>query len=115
VPRGATDGTAAEAARSIITAIDNAQVPEVRQRYLGPVVKTISFGAFGSLTPRKDGLLHISELRKPNDGKRVEDVDDVVGVRQKVQVEITKIDDRGKLSLAPATDEDSESEAGADN
>src|SRR5699024_12415172 len=56
-----------------------------------------------------------SELRKLNDGKRVEDVEDVVGVGQKVQVEITKIDDRGKLSLAPVTDEDSESEEGSDN
>ncbi|MFP3470825.1 S1 RNA-binding domain-containing protein, partial [Micrococcus sp. SIMBA_144] len=79
-------------------------------------VKTMSFGAFVSLTPGKDGLLHISELRKLNDGKRVEDVEDVVGVGQKVQVEITKIDDRGKLSLAPVTDEDETSdEEGSDN
>ena len=112
---GATDGPAAEAARSMINAIANPQVPEVGERYLGTVVKTMSFGAFVSLTPGKDGLLHISELRKLNDGKRVEDVDDVVGVGQKVQVEITKIDDRGKLSLAPVTDEDSESEEGSDN
>ncbi|WP_288818053.1 S1 RNA-binding domain-containing protein, partial [uncultured Micrococcus sp.] len=66
-----------------------------------------SFGAFVSLTPGKDGLLHISELRKLNDGKRVEDVEDVLGVGQKVQVEITKVDDRGKLSLAPVVAEDS--------
>jgi polyribonucleotide nucleotidyltransferase len=112
---GATDGPAAEAARSTINAIANPQVPEVGERYLGTVVKTMSFGAFVSLTPGKDGLLHISELRKLNDGKRVEDVEDVVGVGQKVQVEITKIDDRGKLSLAPVTDEDSESEEGSDN
>src|SRR5699024_8274679 len=112
---GATDGPAAEAARSMINAIANPQVPEVGERYLGTVVKTMSFGAFVSLTPGKDGLLHISELRKLNDGKRVEDVEDVVGVGQKVQVEITKIDDRGKLSLAPVTDEDSESEEGSDN
>ncbi|MCT1549284.1 polyribonucleotide nucleotidyltransferase [Brevibacterium casei] len=108
---GATDGTSAEAARSMINAIANPQVPEVGERYLGTVVKTMSFGAFVSLTPGKDGLLHISELRKLNDGKRVEDVEDVVGVGQKVQVEITKIDDRGKLSLAPVVDgEDGDSE-----
>ncbi|WP_209371093.1 polyribonucleotide nucleotidyltransferase [Brevibacterium renqingii] len=112
---GATDGPAAEAARSMINAIANPQVPEVGERYLGTVVKTMSFGAFVSLTPGKDGLLHISELRKLNDGKRVEDVEDVVGVGQKVQVEITKIDDRGKLSLAPVGDEDAESEEGSDN
>src|SRR5699024_12001695 len=79
--------------------IANPQVPEVGERYLGTVVKTMSFGAFVSLTPGKDGLLHISELRKLNDGKRVEDVDDVVGVGQKVQVEITKIEDRKSTRL----------------
>ena len=108
---GATDGPAAEAARSMINAIANPQVPEVGERYLGTVVKTMSFGAFVSLTPGKDGLLHISELRKLNDGKRVEDVEDVVGVGQKVQVEITKIDDRGKLSLAPVVEGEEEAEA----
>ena len=65
------------------------------------MVKTTTFGAFVSLTPGKDGLLHISELRKINNGKRVEEVDDVVSVGQKIQVEISKIDDRGKLSLVP--------------
>lgn len=107
---GATDGESAEAARSAINAIANPTVPEVGERYLGTVVKLTSFGAFISLTPGKDGLLHISELRKMNDGKRVDDVEDVVGVGQKVQVEITKIDDRGKLSLAPVVDEDDSSE-----
>ncbi|MEW1988675.1 polyribonucleotide nucleotidyltransferase [Brevibacterium casei] len=111
---GATDGTSAEAARSMINAIANPQVPEVGERYLGTVVKTMSFGAFVSLTPGKDGLLHISELRKLNDGKRVEDVEDVVGVGQKVQVEITKIDDRGKLSLAPVVDGEDEDAEGSD-
>ncbi|WP_431711549.1 polyribonucleotide nucleotidyltransferase [Glutamicibacter uratoxydans] len=103
---GATDGTAAEAARSAINAIANPQVPEVGERYLGTVVKLTTFGAFVSLTPGKDGLLHISELRKINDGKRVDDVEDVVSVGQKIQVEITKIDDRGKLSLAPVVEEE---------
>jgi polyribonucleotide nucleotidyltransferase len=102
---GAADGAAAEAARSAINAIANPQVPEVGERYLGTVVKLMSFGAFVSLSPGRDGLLHISELRKLNDGKRVEDVEDVLGVGQKVQVEITKIDDRGKLSLVPVVDE----------
>ena len=105
---GATDGGSAEAARSAINAIANPQVPEIGERYLGTVVKTTTFGAFVSLTPGKDGLLHISELRKLAGGKRVDNVDDVVSVGQKVQVEITKIDDRGKLSLSPVVAEDAE-------
>ncbi|PNI07477.1 polyribonucleotide nucleotidyltransferase [Arthrobacter sp. AFG7.2] len=103
---GATNGPAADAARSAINAIANPQVPEIGERYLGTVVKTTTFGAFVSLTPGKDGLLHISELRKLANGKRVDNVDDVVSVGQKVQVEITKIDDRGKLSLAPVVAEE---------
>ena len=109
---GATDGPSAEAARSAINAIANPQVPEVGERYLGTVVKTTTFGAFVSLTPGKDGLLHISEMRKLNDDKRVNEVDDVLSVGQKVQVEITKVDDRGKLSLAPVV---AESEAPAES
>ena len=109
---GATDGPSAEAARSAINAIANPQVPEVGERYLGTVVKTTTFGAFVSLTPGRDGLLHVTELRKLNDGKRVNDVEDVVSVGQKVQVEITKVDDRGKLSLAPVV---AESEAPAES
>ena len=106
---GATDGPSAEAARTAINAIANPQVPEVGERYLGTVVKVTDFGAFISLTPGKDGLLHISEMRKLNGGKRVVDAEDVVSVGQKVQVEITKIDDRGKLSLSPVIDaEDAE-------
>ena len=101
---GAADGPSAEAARAAVNAIANPQVPEVGERYLGTVVKVTDFGAFISLTPGKDGLLHISEMRKLNDGKRVVDAEDVVSVGQKVQVEITKIDDRGKLSLAPVVE-----------
>ena len=112
---GATDGPSADAARSAINAIANPQVPEVGERYLGTVVKTTTFGAFVSLTPGKDGLLHISELRKLANGKRVDNVDDVVSVGQKIQVEITKIDDRGKLSLAPVVSEEAAAgEAGSE-
>ena len=66
---------------------------------------TTTFGAFVSLLPGKDGLLHITKLRALNDGKRVESVEDVVEVGQKIQVEIVEIDDRGKLSLAPVVEE----------
>ncbi|RFA11858.1 polyribonucleotide nucleotidyltransferase [Subtercola boreus] len=102
---GAVDGPSAEAARAAVNAIANPLNPEVGERFLGTVVKIATFGAFVSLMPGKDGLLHISEVRKLAGGKRVENVEDVLGVGQKIQVEITKIDDRGKLSLAPVIDE----------
>ncbi|WP_226345279.1 polyribonucleotide nucleotidyltransferase [Agilicoccus flavus] len=97
---GATDGPSAEAARAQINAIANPTMPEVGERFLGTVVKTTTFGAFVSLLPGKDGLLHISEVRKLVGGKRIDSVDDVVKVGQKVQVELKEIDPRGKLSLA---------------
>ena len=102
---GATDGPSAEAAKSRINAIANPHVPEIGERFLGTVVKLATFGAFISLVPGKDGLLHISELKKMA-GKRVENVEDVLEVGQKLQVEITKIDDRGKLSLSPVVEGD---------
>jgi len=102
---GATDGTKAEAARTMINAIANPQMPEKGERYLGTVVKTTTFGAFVSLMPGRDGLLHISQLRKMAGGKRVENVEDVVKVGDKVQVEIAEVDPRGKLSLVPVMDD----------
>lgn len=97
---GATDGPSAEAARSAVNAIANPMVPETGERYLGTVVRVVDFGAFVSLTPGKDGLLHVTQLRKLNGGKRVENVEDVVKVGQKVEVEIREVDARGKISLA---------------
>jgi polyribonucleotide nucleotidyltransferase len=108
---GATNGDAAEAARSAINAIANPTMPEVGERYLGTVVKTTNFGAFVSLLPGKDGLLHITKLRALNDGKRVESVEDVVSVGQKIQVQIAEIDDRGKLSLVPFIEDEAKGDA----
>lgn len=105
---GATDGPSAEAARTMINAIANPQMPEVGERYVGTVVKTTSFGAFVSLTPGKDGLLHISQIRKMVGGKRIDAVEDVLAVGQKVQVQIGEIDQRGKLSLVPVLEEGAE-------
>jgi polyribonucleotide nucleotidyltransferase len=102
---GATDQAIAEEARARVNAIANPVTPEIGEQYLGTVVKLATFGAFVSLLPGKDGLLHISEIRKLAGGKRVDDVEDVLSVGQKIQVEITKIDDRGKLSLSPVLDE----------
>jgi polyribonucleotide nucleotidyltransferase len=98
---GAVDGPSAEAAKAAINAIANPHVPEIGERFLGTVVKLATFGAFISLVPGRDGLLHISELKKMAGGKRVENVEDVLEVGQRIQVEISKIDDRGKLSLSP--------------
>jgi polyribonucleotide nucleotidyltransferase len=111
---GATNGEAAEAARAAVNAIANPTMPEVGERYLGTVVKTTNFGAFVSLLPGKDGLLHITKLRALNGGKRVESVEDVVEVGQKIQVEIVEIDDRGKLSLAPVVEEAAAEETAAE-
>ena len=94
----ATTGEAADAAIEKINAIANPQLPKVGERYLGTVVKTTAFGAFVSLVPGRDGLVHISKL---GDGKRIDKVEDVVNVGDKIQVEIADIDNRGKISLVP--------------
>ena len=110
---GAVDGPSAEAARDTINQIANPTMPEVGDRYLGTVVKTTTFGAFVSLLPGKDGLLHISQIRKLHGGKRIENLDDVIGIGEKIQVEIREIDDRGKLSLVPVEVVESEAAAAA--
>lgn len=92
----ATSGEAAESAIEKINAIANPQLPQVGERFLGTIVKTTAFGAFVSLVPGRDGLIHISKL---GNGKRVENVDDVVTVGDKIEVEILDIDNRGKISL----------------
>ena len=99
---GATDGPSAQAAIDMINAIANPQLPKVGERFLGTVVKTTDFGAFVSLLPGRDGLVHISKLGK---GKRVAKVEDVVKVGDKLRVEIADIDNRGKISLVPVADE----------
>ncbi|HLS25036.1 MAG TPA: polyribonucleotide nucleotidyltransferase [Beutenbergiaceae bacterium] len=107
---GAVDGPSAEAARQAINAIANPQMPEVGERFIGTVVKITSFGAFVSLTPGKDGLLHISQVRRLVGGKRIDSVEDVLGVGQKIQVELAEIDPRGKLSLHAVVEEDENGE-----
>jgi polyribonucleotide nucleotidyltransferase len=107
---GATSGTAAEAAMAVINQIANPTMPKVGERFLGTVVKTAAFGAFVSLIPGKDGLVHISKL---GSGKRINKVEDVVNVGDKIQVEITEIDQRGKISLTPVDNTASEAPAEA--
>ncbi|MBF6354623.1 polyribonucleotide nucleotidyltransferase [Nocardia higoensis] len=107
---GATDGPSAQAAIDAINAIANPQLPKVGERFLGTVVKTTAFGAFVSLLPGRDGLVHISKLGQ---GKRVAKVEDVVNVGDKLRVEIADIDNRGKISLVPV-EEAAEEPAAAD-
>ncbi|MBW0105977.1 polyribonucleotide nucleotidyltransferase [Pseudonocardia sp. KRD291] len=98
---GAADGPSAEAAIGMINAIANPQLPKIGERFLGTVVKAAAFGAFVSLVPGKDGLVHISKL---GSGKRISKVEDVVKVGDKLRVEVTDIDNRGKISLIPVVD-----------
>ena len=111
---GADNGPAAEAARDAVNAIANPQMPEVGERFVGTVVKTTTFGAFVSLTPGKDGLLHISQIRRLVGGKRVERVEDVLEVGSQVQVEVAEIDPRGKLSLHAVIEGEEENDANGD-
>ncbi len=99
---GATDGPSAQAAIDRINAIANPQLPKVGERFLGTVVKTTDFGAFVSLLPGRDGLVHISKLGR---GKRVAKVEDVCKVGDKLRVEIADIDNRGKISLVPVAED----------
>ncbi|GGM38380.1 polyribonucleotide nucleotidyltransferase [Longimycelium tulufanense] len=103
---GAADGPSAQAAVDKINAIANPQLPKVGERFLGTVVKTAAFGAFVSLLPGKDGLVHISKL---GNGKRINKVEDVVKVGDKLRVEIADIDNRGKISLILVPEETPES------
>ncbi|MCE5289656.1 MAG: polyribonucleotide nucleotidyltransferase [Nocardiaceae bacterium] len=102
---GAADGPSAQAAIDMINAIANPQLPKVGERFLGTVVKTTAFGAFVSLLPGRDGLVHISKL---GNGKRIAKVEDVVNVGTKIRVEIVDIDNRGKISLVPVPEEGAE-------
>ncbi|MGZ4531377.1 MAG: polyribonucleotide nucleotidyltransferase [Mycobacteriaceae bacterium] len=99
---GAADGPSAQAAIDMINAIANPQLPKVGERFLGTVVKTTAFGAFVSLLPGRDGLVHISKL---GNGKRIDKVEDVVAIGSKLRVEIADIDNRGKISLVPVADD----------
>jgi polyribonucleotide nucleotidyltransferase len=104
---GAADGDSAQAAIDRINAIANPHMPQVGERFLGTVVKTTAFGAFVSLLPGRDGLVHISKLGR---GKRIGKVEDVVNVGDKLRVEIAEIDGRGKISLVPVDDADATQE-----
>ena len=99
---GAVEGSAAEAAKAQINAIANPVQLNVGDKFNGSVVKLAAFGAFVNLAPGKDGLLHISQIRKMHGGKRIENLEEVMKVGDKIEVVINEIDPKGKYSLVPA-------------
>ena len=111
---GATNGTAADAAKAQILGIADPKLPEVGERYNGTVVKLATFGAFVNLLPGKDGLLHVSQIRKMHGGKRIENLEDVMKVGDKVNVEIGEIDPKGKLSLIPVLEDSAASDSASE-
>ncbi len=70
-------------------------VPEVGERYSGTVVRLMQFGAFVEISSACDGMIHISKLSS----KRVERVEDVVKIGDKVEVEVIKVDEKGRVDL----------------
>lgn len=87
------DETANERAKQIIQNI--VMELEVGKIYTGKVVRIMQFGAFVEVAPGKDGMIHISKLSS----KRVEKVEDVVKIGDEVEVEVIKIDDKGRVDM----------------
>jgi len=93
---GAADGDALRKAKDWVLAIAFPPEAEVGKVYEGEVVNITKFGAFVNILPGRDGLLHISKI---GGGKRIENVEDVYSLGDKIQVVVREIDDRGKVSL----------------
>ncbi len=70
--------------------------PQPEEEYEGTVKRIMNFGAFVEILPGKEGLVHISQLAP----HRVENVEDVVKIGQKVKVRVVEIDDQGRLNLS---------------
>lgn len=90
----ADNKTAIDAALAQIKAI--ASKPEVGEIYEGTVKSIMPFGAFIEIMPGKDGLLHISEI----EWRRIESMDGIFKVGEKVTVKLLDIDKQGKLKLS---------------
>ena len=84
------DQAAMEIIRLIVEPVEAGKI------YEGEVVRIMNFGAFVQLAPNKDGLIHISKLSK----ERVEKVEDVVNIGDKVKVKVLEIDKMGRINLA---------------
>ncbi len=94
---GSKDSAAVEEALARIELIINPPTAEVGATYEGTVVNLTKFGAFVNILPGRDGLLHVSKLGGP--GRRVERVEDVLSLGQKLLVKVDEIDRGGKVSL----------------
>lgn len=88
-----TDKAMMERAKEMIMAI--ATDFELNCEYDGVVTRIMQFGAFVEVAPGKEGMIHISKLSKD----RVEKVEDVVNVGDKVRVKTIKIDERGRVDM----------------
>ena len=69
---------------------------EVGETYEGEVKRIMNFGAFIEVLPGKEGLLHISKMAK----RRVEKVEDEMNIGDKVKVNVTEIDNQGRINLS---------------
>ena len=69
---------------------------EVGETYEGTVMRIMNFGAFIEILPGKEGLLHISKMAK----ERVEKVEDVMNIGDKVTVKVTEIDNQNRINLS---------------
>ena len=74
---------------------DVTAVPEVNKVYMGKVAKIVEFGAFVTIMPNQDGLLHVSEIAH----ERVEKVEDYLKEGEEVEVKVLGID-RGRIKLS---------------
>jgi polyribonucleotide nucleotidyltransferase len=99
---GAVDGRAVEEAKRRISLILDPPTAEVGAVYQGRIVNIAKFGAFVSILPGRDGLLHISKMSPLNGGKRIGEVSDVVELGQAIEVKVDDIDPQGKVSLSLA-------------
>lgn len=95
---GSKEAAPAEEARRRIDELANPRMPQVGEKFEGKVVKIAPFGAFVSLTPAKDGMVHISKL---GGSIRLRRVEDVLAEGDILEVEVTDIDPMGKISLTP--------------
>jgi polyribonucleotide nucleotidyltransferase len=93
---GAVDGESMAKARDYVLAIAFPPEPEIGKEYEGEVVNITKFGAFVNILPGRDGLLHISKI---GGGRRIESVEEVLNLGDKVQVVVRDIDRGGNVSL----------------
>ncbi|PNY80948.1 polyribonucleotide nucleotidyltransferase [Deinococcus koreensis] len=87
------EASSAEAVKAKIEGLTRSA--QVGEEFDGTVVKTAPFGAFVNLFPGQDGMLHISQMSE----ERVNAVEDVMNVGDRLRVKIAGIDDRGKIDL----------------